>query len=98
MSPQACSTTKPSSGAKPYAADPKEQKFANIARAIKWAYDRTRNAGLECLEVRAGPEGVVLSGEANHVDEWMAGLIARQYARDLPIITNVRVTNCNGQK
>jgi hypothetical protein len=50
------------------------------------------------LEVSAGPDGIVLSGEANHVDEWMARLIARQYARGLPVISNLRLMNGNGKK
>jgi hypothetical protein len=91
-------TRKANTDAKPIEAVPDEEKFAKITRCIKWAYDRTRNPGLECLEVSAGPEGVVLSGEASHTDEWMAGLIARQHARGLSVISKVRLMNGNGKK
>lgn len=98
MGPQATSTKERGLAAKPCQDVSDDEKFAKITRCIKWAYGRTRNPGLECLEVRAGPDGIVLSGEANHVDEWMAGLIARQHARGLSVISKVRLMNGNGQK
>lgn len=98
MSPLASLTRKANLDAKPIVTVPDEEKFAKITRCIKWAYDRTRNPGLECLEVSAGPDAIVLAGEASHTDEWMARLIAQQHARGLAVVSNVRLMNGNGQK
>ena len=98
MGPQATSTKERGLAAQPCQDVSDDEMFAKITRCIKWAYDRTRNPALECLEVSAGPDGIVLSGEANHTDEWMGCLIAQQHARGLSVISNVRLMNGNGQK
>ena len=67
-----------------------DDKFAMIARAIRWAYDVTRNPGLASLEVTAGPAGVVVSGEGDPMDEWWAKLLAEKHSRGLPVTCNVR--------
>ena len=61
-----------------------------VARAIRWAYDVTRNPGLARLEVTAGPAGVVVSGEGDLMDEWWAKLLAEKHSRGLPVTCNVR--------
>ena len=67
-----------------------DDKFAMIARAIRWAFDVTRNPGLARLEVTAGPAGVVVSGEGDLMDEWWAKFLAEKYSRGLPVTCNVR--------
>jgi hypothetical protein len=47
--------------AKPCTDDSADEKF--VTQRVKWAYDRTRNPGLQCLEVSAGPDGIKTRGE-----------------------------------
>jgi hypothetical protein len=49
--------------AKPCTDDSADEKFVKITQCVKWAYGRTRNPGLQCLEVSAGPDGIKTRGE-----------------------------------
>lgn len=67
-----------------------DEKFAMIVRSIRWAFEVTRNPGLACLDVTAGPAGVVVSGEGGPLDAWMAQLLAEKYSRGLQVTCNVQ--------
>ena len=66
-----------------------DEKFAMIVKSIRWAFNATRNPRLACLDVTAGPAGVVVSGEGGPVDAWSAKLLAEQYSRGLLVTCNL---------